>query len=101
MQLEITKGHFDKAAKQTRYHTSNCLVAQAMKAAFPGKRVDVNYHFASAGKRTFALPKSLSRLIARFDNSVYVDASLRTKGEEKRALKIRESLPLTFELKEI
>jgi hypothetical protein len=101
MKLKITEEHFDKAVKQTRYFTSNCLIAQAFKTAFPGKRVDVNYHFAEVGKRTFDIPKSLSNLIARFDNLAYVASFMRTKPEDASLARLRASLPRTFEVKEI
>jgi len=102
MKLKVTKEHFDKAVKHSALFVNNCLIAQAFKSAFPGRRVEVNYHYANVGGKahTFDLPKSLTRLIARFDQLAYAAAGTRTKAEETRLTKLRASLPLTFEVEE-
>ena len=99
--IEVTKKHFDlanAALTKGRSVLSTCLLAQAIKAAFPKKTVNVFLSTATVGKQEFTLPTKAQKLISRFDNcDFYGELS---KAEKAQAKKLRASLPVTFTMTE-
>lgn len=107
MKIKVTKAHFDKAiaiSQKNSPHisaTNVCLLAQAIKSAFPRKKVDVNYYNASVGNKTYVLDAKGRRLIKRFDdNGAWHAAEDRMPNEIKALARLRADLPTTFTLTE-
>jgi len=100
--VTVTKKHFDVARKiclkdPLTWHISKaCLIAQAVRVAFPRRAVCVGYNFVIIGRNDemrFALPKKIIALINRFDNWI-------GSGFDKaNAHRLRNSLPVTFTMK--
>jgi hypothetical protein len=104
--VKVTKGHLDAAIKAQRganyWLIETCLVAQAVRAAFPRKRVQVLSDEAHVGKIVYSVDRKGQRLINRFDSiTVGLEfdgtADARTK---KRIAAFRKSLPQTIKLTE-
>jgi hypothetical protein len=107
VELEVTKKHFDLAAKAYGWTTAMeaCLLAQAFRAAFPKKYVSVGYHSATVGRgkseRTFDLPIKATRLIQRFDELLLpMPGFMLTKADKNRIAKFRGTLPVTIKVEE-
>src|SRR5271170_3944145 len=74
--ITVTELHYDRAVKRLKtsnyYVLTQCLVAQAVKSAFPGRHVSVGFDDAEVGKgrslRKFDLNKKASALITKFDD---------------------------------
>jgi hypothetical protein len=92
--VTVNETHYDNAmkalAKNSYSVLTQCLVAQAVKAAFPGKTVTVGFDDAEVGtgkgKRKFDMNKKASSLVTKFDNS---------------ELDPKKHLPAVIKLKEI
>jgi hypothetical protein len=100
--ITLTKKHFDVAYAAVRADksvTHTCLVAQAIKAAFSKKRVQVCLTTADVGKVKYNLPVKAQRLITRFDGLNFL-RSVDTKADKDRAKKLRASLPTSFKMTE-
>ncbi len=100
--IEVKKKHFDLAiAAQVKYKdlTSTCLIAQALKEAFPKKKVSVSSNYATVGTRTFDLPTRVQNLITRFDSLEVRDPTKADKNRTRTA-KLRAALPVSFKMTE-
>src|SRR5271155_5640452 len=91
--VAVSKAHFDRATKKltsnSYYVLRDCLIAQAVRSAFPGKTISVGSDDAEVGKgnsqRKFAIDKKGQSLVDKFDNG---------KVERKK-------LPISIKLTEI
>lgn len=101
VEITVTKKNLDvayAAAKAGKDLTTTCLLAQAIKQAFPKKRVSVSSDYAEVGKKYFDLPRRAQKLIDRFDAlPTWGDP---TKAEKSRVTKLRDTLPVTFTMTE-
>lgn len=107
VEITIKKTHFDAAVAAVSKQfalTSSCLLAQAIKGAYPKKKVHVYSTSAHIGNKTFDLSTKAVRLIERFDNLHLGYNELMseswTKGEKTRIAKFRASFPVTFKMTE-
>jgi hypothetical protein len=93
-QLTVTEDHLDRAIENVeKGMTSNCLVAQAAKDAFPGERVSVGVNNVKVSDRLYMTDDVGFQLILDFD---YVDF---VSGNNKDQLDaIRRQLPVALEL---
>ena len=104
--IEVTKAIFDKAAKKMNgtesYVAEDCLVAKAVRLAFPRKKIHVSYDDVevsslesslSFSMRTFVLSANAKRLIHRFDACYF-------EPENPQFKRLRASLPITIKLTE-
>lgn len=102
VEITIKKTHFDAAVaavSKGKLLTSSCLLAQAIKGAYPKKKVHVYSTSAQIGNKTFDLSTKAVRLIERFDN-LHLGYNELTKGEKTRIAKFRASFPVTFKMTE-
>jgi|SRR5271166_2630640 len=100
VEITVTKKNFDAASAAAKHQqlTTTCLLAQAIKEAFPKKRVSVSSTYAEVGKKIFNLPVRAQKLIERFDNLFFgPDVS---KAEKNQAARLRAALPITFKMTE-
>lgn len=99
MKITVNKKHFDAAlAAGAKDIASTCLLAQAVREAFPGKKLAVTYGLVKVGRKRFEMPKKATTLMGRFDTIVYT--LLPDATAKRRMTKLRGSLPVTFEIKE-
>jgi hypothetical protein len=74
--VTVSKKHYDTATKKMKsnsaYILRDCLIAQAVRSAFPGKTVSVGSDDAEVGKgksmRKYDIDKKGQRLIRQFDD---------------------------------
>jgi len=98
--ITATKKNFDAAIAAQLKHkdlTSTCLLAQAIKQAYPKKRVDVSSDYATIGTKHFHLSAKAQKLIERFDR---LYARGESKAEKNRIKKFRAGLPVTIKMTE-
>ena len=92
IEVTITKKHFDAAVKaeaaSRKSIIETCLLAQAIKAAFPRKHVEVGNFSVTIGKEKadYNLDTKGVKLIERFD------------GGERSRKALLKILPTTFKL---
>jgi hypothetical protein len=106
VEITVTKKNFDAAAAALAKYkdlASTCLLAQAIKEAYPKKKVSVSIHsristWATVGTKTFNLPARAQKLIERFDRLRFFEEP--TTSEKKRAARLRASLPISFTMTE-
>jgi hypothetical protein len=101
VEITVTKKNFDAAsasAAKFQSLTTTCLLAQAIKQAFPKKRVSVSSDYASVGKLVFDLPAKAQKLIIRFDNLYFGKGA--SKAEKNSVARLRAALPITFKMTE-
>lgn len=99
--IEVKKKHLDTAAKAgDKASTLNCLLAQAIREAFPKKYVQVGYTTAQVGngsrRKSFDLPKKAQRLIDRFDRYAFSEFA----SDKRKLATLRASLPTSFTMTE-
>jgi hypothetical protein len=102
VEITVTKKNYDVAAaavSKGKQLTSFCLLAIAIKEAFPKKKVQVLTSTAQVGTTNYDLPKKAVKLIDRFD-SLHLGYGEMSKGEKNKAAKLRASLPVTFTMTE-
>lgn len=96
VEVKVTKQHFAAAVKAETVFTGKslietCLLAQAVKSAFPRKQVDVGNFSISVGsgstKKEYKLDDKGMKLIVRFDN-----------GSAKTRKTLLAYLPTTFKM---
>jgi len=93
VKVVVSKAIYDRATKKLKsnsyYVLRDCLIAQAVRSAFPGKTISVGGEDAEVGKgnsqRKFAIDKKGQYLMDKFDNG---------KVERKK-------LPITITLTEV
>ena len=93
IEITVTKTHYDRAVKASKLNSyfvlTQCLIAQAVKSAFPGKAVSVGFDDAEVGRgsriRKFDLSKKASSLIQKFD-----DGNLDPKKHLPAVIKLKE-----------
>lgn len=103
--VEVLKKHFDAALKaDTLYHNRTCLIAQALKDVFPKKMIEVADAYAVVGtgksQKSYDFPRSVTRLIMKFDSLLSVYTRLLNGSPKNRAAKVRASLPVRFKITE-
>ena len=74
--VTVSKAHYDRATKKMQsnsaYILRDCLIAQAVRSAFPGKTISVGSDDAEVGKgktqHKYSIDKKGQALIRKFDD---------------------------------